>query len=259
MIGESDTIDKPPASASDGPKPVVFIVDDDEIFRNRLAKLCKEMRLEVESYGSPAGFLENYDGTRHGCLVTDVRMPGMSGIDLLMHLGLRGWHIPTIMITAYGNIRLAVQAMKQGAVNFFEKPVDDQEIIDCIHLCIEMDFQAKEYFRRKNEIIGRFSGLSSRESAVMQMLLDGLSNKDIAARLGISHKTVETHRSSLMRKMGAKSLANLLGMCMEADMHYLSDHTRQDHRFFGGFKAGSLASWTASHHVLSGKNKMLAP
>ncbi|HLF95771.1 MAG TPA: response regulator [Methylococcaceae bacterium] len=205
-------------------EPTVFIVDDDENMRHSLSRLCKSVGLPAESYSGAQQFLQNCDPERHGCLVTDMRMPGISGLDLLPKLRAQGITLPVIVITGYGDVASAVRAMKSGAVEFLEKPFSNQELLDCIHKCMELDLRIKSKLQRRAQITGRFATLTAREREVMKMVVDGKTNKSIAIELAISGKTVEAHRFRLMVKMQAKTVVDLTRMYLEL----CADESRED-------------------------------
>ena len=196
--------------ASPGANPTVFIVDDDRGLCEALAYLLQSVHLRCEAYPSTRDFLDAYDPERPGCLVLDVRMPGMSGLDFQTELVEQRSSLPIIMITGYADVAMAVRAMKAGAVEFLEKPFADQVILESIQQAIERDRQARLHRVRQAEFDRRLSTLTQRERQVMDLLVDGSSNKQIATALDVSRKTVETHRANLMTKMRAKSLAELI-------------------------------------------------
>ncbi len=197
-------------------KPTVFVVDDDPAVRESLRWLIESVGLCVGTYGSAGGFLDAYDPHTPGCLVLDVRMPGKSGLKLQEELAARGISIPIIFITGYGDIPAAVSAMKAGAVDFIEKPFDDQVLLDLIQKCIERDAQMREEEERRVGVLARLVLLTPREREVMEMVVAGETNKVIAKHLSVSSKTVEAHRAHLMAKMQADNTAELVRIAIDA-------------------------------------------
>jgi len=198
------------------PKPTVFVVDDDSAVRKSFHWLVESIGLEIESFSSGQEFLEKHDASRPGCLVLDVRMPGMSGIELQETLAAKGIQIPIIIVTGYGDVPTAVRAMKKGAVDFIEKPFNDQEMLDRIQVAIERDAKIRREQTLREQLAERLTALTPREKLVMSLVVDGLSNKEIARDLGISPRTIEVHRAKVMEKMQAGSLAELVrfaGLC----------------------------------------------
>ena len=191
-------------------EPVVYVVDDDPAMRKSLRWLIGSVELKVEDYDSAQAFLEGHRREQLGCLVLDVRMPGMSGLDLQKRLLSQNSTLPIIIITGHGDVSMAVSAMKSGALDFIEKPFSDQALLDRIQQGIETHRKRRRVEMRMADIDDRLGGLSPRELDVMNMVVDGNSNKAIAARLGLSPKTVEVHRARVMEKMRAKSLPDLV-------------------------------------------------
>jgi FixJ family two-component response regulator len=188
----------------------VFVVDDDPAMRESLAFLVGSVGLHVESYADARDFLARYDSTRAGCLVLDVRMPAMSGLELQERLAERKIELPIIMITGFGDVPMAVRSLKLGALDFIEKPFTDQEILDRIHEAIEEDRHRRQERADRDELDRRMARLTSREKQVMECVLAGKANKVIAAELVLSPKTIEVHRARMMDKMQVNSLAELL-------------------------------------------------
>jgi two-component system response regulator FixJ len=197
--------DPPPAD-----RATVLVVDDAPSVRDALAYLFRSVGLDVETYAAAADLLGRESPDRPGCIVVDVRMPGMSGIELVSALRERGWRTPVVFISAHATVPTAVRAMRAGAVDFLEKPVDDERLLDRIQWAIAQDRDrlAEVAGRRKGR--ARFASLTAREREVLALLIEGHANKEIAARLGIHPKTVERHRASVMVKMQARSLAELV-------------------------------------------------
>lgn len=200
-------------------KSVVFVVDDDEAARDSLCWLVRSVGLEVETAGSAMEFLDRFDSNQPGCLVLDIRMPGMSGLELLSKLGEMGVTLPVIIVTGHGDVPMAVRALKAGATDFIEKPFNDQVILDCIQSAIQKDAEQRETFVQQRVLEERFTTLTPRERDVMKRVVDGLSNKEISRQLDISIKTVEAHRARIMEKMKANSLSQLVKMAMSMETH----------------------------------------
>ncbi len=197
-------------------EPTVFIVDDDEAVRNSLRFLMKSVNLAAQTYPSAQSFLDAYDRDRPGCLVLDVRMPGMSGLDLQEKLKEMRSTLPIIFVTGHGDVPMAVQAMQQGAVEFLQKPFRDQDLIDRVNLALARDSEQRAAVEQRQDIVHRIESLTKRESEIMRRIVEGQANKVIAVELGMSPRTVELHRARVMDKMGAASLAQLVRMVMEA-------------------------------------------
>jgi len=195
--------------------PTVFIVDDDEAVRSSLRLLIKSVGLIPSALGSAREFLEKYDPAQPGCLVLDVRMPGMSGLELQEQLNAQGAVIPVIFITGHGDVPMAVEAMQAGAFDFLQKPFRDQDLIDRIQRALEKDRANRAVLNERGLIQERLESLTPREREVLQMVSSGKPNKIMAADLGVSQRTVEIHRARVMEKMGASSLAQLVRMVMD--------------------------------------------
>jgi len=197
--------------------PVVFIVDDDEGVRTSLRLLLKSVGLIPNALSSAREFLDNYDLAQPGCLVLDVRMPEMSGLELQEHLNRRGAVIPIIFITGHGDVSMAVEAMQAGAFDFLQKPFRDQELIDRIQRALEKDRTTRAALAECSLMRERLESLTPREREVLAMVNSGKSNKVIASELGLSQRTVEIHRARVMEKMEASSVAQLVRMVMNLD------------------------------------------
>lgn len=188
----------------------VFLVDDDPAVLRSLAELLRVLFPRVETFASAAQFLAAYDPDHPGCLVLDIAMPGMSGLDLQRKLIEDKIDLPVVFITGQGSVQMAVGAMQAGAVNFLEKPFHEQELSDSITAALEIDARNRSRKARRQRLRDRLSHLNEGEHAVLDLILDGKLNKEIAETLGISVRTVEDRRARLMKKMGAKSVAELV-------------------------------------------------
>jgi FixJ family two-component response regulator len=188
---------------------LVFVVDDDPAIRAAVKNLLTSVRLETQVFSSAEEFLEADRSEVASCLVLDVRLPGMSGLDLQRELARLEIRIPVIFITAHGDIPMTVRAMKAGAVEFLTKPFRDQDLLDAVQLSLSQDRTRRQKDSETAELRKRLKGLTPRERAVLPLILSGRSNKEIAAEIGTSEITVKVHRGNLMRKMQATSLADL--------------------------------------------------
>jgi len=197
--------------------PVVFIVDDDEAVRSSLRLLLKSVGLVPSAVASAREFLDKYDPAQPGCLVLDVRMPQMSGLELQEQLNLKGAVLPVIFITGHGDVPMAVEAMQAGAFDFLQKPFRDQDLIDRIQRALDKDRTNRAALNERTFIRERLQSLTPREREVLAMVTSGKANKIMAADLGVSQRTVEIHRARVMEKMNAASLAQLVRMVMELD------------------------------------------
>jgi FixJ family two-component response regulator len=193
-------------------RPTVFVVDDDEPVRDAIGMLLETVDIPFECFDSGPAFLDAYDPARGGCLVLDIRMPGMSGLELQQRLNERDIRLPVVFITGHGDVPMAVEAMKRGAVDFIRKPFRDQELLDRIHEALSIDANSRAIDADLESIRRRIDNLTPREQEVFQRVAEGQANKVVAIDLGISERTVEIHRSQVMQKTGARSLADLVRM-----------------------------------------------
>jgi FixJ family two-component response regulator len=197
-------------------EPTVFVIDDDPAVRRSLSWLIESVGLHVSTFQNAEQFLAAYDRDRPGCLVLDVRMPGMSGLDLQDELVRREVNIPTIVLTGHAEVAMAVRAVKAGAVDFIEKPFSHQQLLDRVRQALDLDRQTRAESIRRAGILERVRQLSAREREVMERVVAGKANKEIAADLGLSPKTVEVHRAHVMEKMNVESLAELIRVALSA-------------------------------------------
>jgi FixJ family two-component response regulator len=212
LSGENPVIERPARQAATAEAPIVFVVDDDESLREALRSLFRSVSLRVETFGSAADFLRSELPDVASCLVLDIRLPGLSGLDFQAELAKANIHIPIIFMTGHGDIPMSVQAMKAGAVDFLTKPFRDQDMLDAVAAAIERDRRRRKDEQRLSDMRARFDGLTEREREVMGLVTAGLMNKQIAGELGLSEITVKIHRGHVMRKMAARSLADLVRM-----------------------------------------------
>ena len=192
----------------------VFVVDDDKAVRDSLALLVDSVGLPVETFASAQDFLDAYHCDRRGCLITDIRMPGMSGLELQEKLSAEDVRIPVIVLTGHGDVPAAVRALKGGAVDFVEKPFNPQALLDLIQQAIAKDTEIQELAAQEAQVAERVALLTPREHEVMDLVVAGKANKVIAIELAISERTVELHRGRIMKKMQARSLAELMRMVL---------------------------------------------
>lgn len=199
-------------------RPTVFIVDDDALVRSAIQGMLKSVGLYAETFGTPQEFLDSKRLDGPSCLVLDVRLPGISGLDLQRELAEAGVRIPIIFITGHGDIPMSVKAMKLGAVEFLTKPFRNQDLLDAINQALERDRLSRQHQSELDELRKRYESLTGRERQVMALVISGKMNKEIASLLGTSQVTVKIQRRQVMRKMKADSLAGLVGMAAKLDM-----------------------------------------
>lgn len=195
----------------------VFIVDDDEGIREGLALLLETVGQRCELYGSAIEFLESYDSNKAGCIVLDIRMPRMTGLDLQDKLQELGSELPVIFITGHGDIPMAVEAMRRGALDFIRKPFREQDLLDRINEALDIDAGKRQQSHDREELVKRIGSLSEREREVFHCVADGKMNKVIAVDLNISERTVEVHRAQVMKKLQVRTLAQLVRIKIESE------------------------------------------
>jgi two-component system response regulator FixJ len=193
-------------------QPTVYIVDDDQATRKSLRWLVETLGVSVQTFHSGISFLDSYDPVKPGCLVLDVMMAGLSGLELQQELNERQIKIPVIVLTGYGDVPTAVRALKNGAIEFLEKPFDGEALLEQIRRALELDSLRRREHDAGEVVRQRLMRLTPRESEILKLVVDGLSSKEIAARLDVSFKTVEAHRAKIMRKMEANGVAQLVRM-----------------------------------------------
>jgi two-component system, LuxR family, response regulator FixJ len=190
--------------------PSIFVVDDQEAVREALGEMLRTFGYQVETYPSADAFLATAEGPRAGCIVADVRMPGMDGIELVRELARRGIPLPVVLISGHADVPMAVAAIKAGAADFIEKPLDDQHLLSAINRCLALVFDTLSREQSLEELRGRLERLTPREAEVMDLVVEGFTSQAIALKLGISQRTVESYRVQIMDKMRAESVAVLV-------------------------------------------------
>jgi len=199
----------------------VFLVDDDDAVRDALELLLESAGINTASYPSAAAFLDHYDPGRPGCLVLDIRMPAMSGMELQAALAGKSVNIPIIFLSGHGNVSMSAKAFRSGAVDFLEKPFDENVLLERIHEAIRLDRANREATARRTAACTRLATLTRREHEVMLLIVTGHANKEIATKLDLSHRTIETHRGRIMEKTAAQSLTELIEIALASGSHEL--------------------------------------
>jgi FixJ family two-component response regulator len=193
-------------------QPVVFVIDDDVSLRESLLELLASVGLRAKAFGSPADFLKSKASEGPSCLILDVRLPGLSGLDFQADLAKADIQVPIIFVTGHGDIPMTVRAMKAGAVEFLTKPFRDQDLLDAVHRALDQDRARRAQKKSEADLEARYQSLTPREQEVIALVSTGLMNKQIAGDLGVSEVTVKVHRANAMRKLGATTLADLIRM-----------------------------------------------
>ena len=192
--------------------PTIFVVDDDDSMRQAVALLLRTVGYNPLVFARPSDFLSKFDPNIHGCLVLDIRMPEMSGLEVQQQLNRSGAILPVIFITGHGDIPMAVQAMKDGAFDFLTKPFRDQDLLDNINNALKQDGENRAAIEKHADLRRRAESLTPREREVLDLVVEGKANKVVAIDLGLSERTIEIHRANVMEKMGARSVAHLVKM-----------------------------------------------
>ena len=190
----------------------VFIIDDDDAVRDSISMFFESEEIPYEVFSSADKFLLTYDRTQKGCLVADIRMPGLSGLELQAELNRQDSILPIIFITGHGDLPMAVEAMRLGAIDFLRKPIDEKKLLSRVQQAFELELNTRSSLKEKDDILAKLASLTDREKQVFQLVTKGETNRVIAIELGISERTVEVHRSKIMHKMDAKTLAQLVRM-----------------------------------------------
>jgi FixJ family two-component response regulator len=206
--------------------PTVFVLDDDPSLRRAIKRLVESVGLQVELFGSAKEFLQAKRPDAQSCLVLDIRLPGISGLDFQRELADTNIYIPIIFITAHGDIPMTVRAMKAGAVDFLTKPFRDQDLLDSIHAALDRDRDRRRQEKQDRILRKRFESLTAREQEILPWVVSGLLTKQIAAEIGTSETTAKVHRGQLIRKMGAHSLADLVRMAEQLKIPLPNLHKR---------------------------------
>jgi len=196
--------------------PTVFVIDDDASVRKSLSRLLRSLGFEVETYASAELFLKRYPYDGVGCIILDIRMPGLDGIGLQDQLSKADYNMPIIFITGHGDIPMSVRAMKKGAVDFLPKPFDDEELLQAVKKAIEKDIQAREERGEVRQVLERLRLLTAREYEILPYITAGMLNKQIAYKLGIAEKTIKNHRGKIMEKLHVSSVADLVRLAEKA-------------------------------------------
>jgi two-component system, LuxR family, response regulator FixJ len=207
------SLDSPASS-----EPTVFVVDDDEITRDVVAAILEMDDYRVETFASAEAFLEQISPERHGCLVLDMCLPGMSGSELQAELSQRGSPVPIIFMSAHGDVPTTVRAMRGGALDFLTKPIDPDSLLGCVRTALERDARHRRIHAHRQPFMVLMHSLSGREKEILNLALAGMQNKDIARRLDLSPRTVEAHRARLFLKLGVKSLIEVVNLIAELDI-----------------------------------------
>lgn len=214
-----------PELSSANTEATVFIIDDDDAVRSALQLLIGSMNIPTRAFSHVQDFLDSYNPDQPGCLILDVRLPQLSGLELQEHLHREGFNIPIIFVSGHSNVSMAVRTLKAGAIDFIEKPFDEQLLLDSIQKALKVDKEIRNEELWRKMILQYLGQLSHREEEVLRLLIQGKANKVIAHELSLSTKTVETHRAHIMRKLGVNSLAGLVWMALRSgEYQEVPDH-----------------------------------
>lgn len=222
-------------------EPTVFVVDDDAIIRDVLATVLEMDRYRVEAHASAESFLEQFSPERHGCLILDMCLPGMSGSELQAELSQRGSQLPIIFMSAHGDVPATVRAMRGGALDFLTKPVDPDNLLGCVRMALERDARRHRVHAHRQPFMALMQSLTRREREILNLALAGLQNKDIARRLELSPRTVEAHRARLFLKLGVKSLIEVVNLTTELEVPLVEIDARPEADQPGAGEAGPAA------------------
>jgi len=206
-------------AVTDPNEPRVFVIDDEESVRHSLTWLLNSISLKVEEFSSAQEFLDANISCSYGCLIVDVRMPNMSGLQLQKALLERGFQLPLIFLSAYGDGHMGAQAVKNGAIDFLQKPYQNQDLLDAVNAALKLSRGQMETKNKKLDYFDKFDSLSQREKEILSLVVDGKTSKEIAQTLKISPKTVEAHRASFLRKLGAKSASSVVHLAVHSNSH----------------------------------------
>ena len=201
--------------SGDGVAGMVFIVDDEEAVRDSIGLLLRSVGIRSQGFPDARAFLDGYQPEQRGCLILDIRMPRLSGMELQQELNRKGWSIPLIFITGHGDVPMAVEAMRAGAVDFLQKPFKDDELIRRVQKALEQDQKMREQLSSLEQLGARYASLTVREREIAGRLVAGAANKAVAIDLDLSERTVELHRAHIMQKMAARGVAQLVQMLMQ--------------------------------------------
>jgi FixJ family two-component response regulator len=218
-----------PAQSDQSAESIVLVVDDDLVVCDQITNLLHTVGLQSKAYASASEFLKSDLPNQASCLISDVRMPGLSGFDLHAHLVKQRINIPIIFVSGYADIPMSVKAMKAGAVEFLTKPFRDEDLLDAVRAALDRDRQRREYEHRVSDLRRRYNALSQREQQVMSFVVAGLMNKQVAKEIGLAEVTVKVHRHTLMKKMGGKSLADLVRMARILGLSQPDEWQTNDH------------------------------
>ena len=196
---------------------MIYVIDDDEAVRDSMGMLLESVDLPYRCYASADSFFAEYDGNQRGCLVLDIRMPGMTGLELQQRLASIGSSLPVIFITGHGDVPMAVEAMRQGALDFLRKPVNETDFLERIAYALDLESGNWHQKIDRQQTRERIESLTEREQEVFHLVAEGMANKAIASKLGISERTVEVHRSQVMKKLDARTLAQLVRIHLQAE------------------------------------------